>query len=55
MPRSMVTDNPLGIIDRMHWDSAKCSEVNGVVKMVVVVLSKYPLGSALGRSSSRPS
>lgn len=56
MPRPGVTDYPLGVIDRTHWESAKLSssELDGVVKMVVVMHSKYLLGAALGKSSSRP-
>lgn len=42
MWRLGVADDPLGVIDRMHWDSAKCSELDGVV----VMLSKYLLGAA---------
>lgn len=54
MRRPGVADGSLGVIDRMHWDSANCSELDGVVKMVVVMLPKYLLGAVLGQTSSRP-
>ena len=46
MRRPGVADGSLGVIDRMHWDSANCSELDGVVKMVLVMLPKYLLGAA---------
>ena len=54
MRRPGVADDPLGVIDSTHWDSANCPELDGVVKMVVVMLPKYLLGAVLGQTSSRP-
>lgn len=45
---------PFGVIGKMSQQgSTKCSEANEVEKMVVVMLPKYCLGSALRNSSSR--
>ena len=46
MQRPGVANDPVGVIGRTHWDSANCSELDGVVKMVVVMLPKYLLGAA---------
>ena len=46
MQRPGVANDPLGVIGRTHWDSANRSELDGVVKMVVVMLPKHLLSAA---------